>query len=195
MALGWNGDDNNTTSISLKLVAVTWPVEKTRENEPKLVVKAKNESTGYYELTNDKHSQVEWRVVSIRTSHNGKTGRDEVRWFVACLQDGDERYYIDATMTNASKDLANHLLANIWKDVKISLYLNQDKREWKQWDYYPSASVKTPNGEHTPTHLDYKNLDKIKLWDEIKAQEEVTNPVESPDRDTAWDIDIEDVPF
>lgn len=188
MALGWTGEVSNVNNISLKLVAEAWPTEV----QPKLVVKAKNEDTGKYELTEDRYQKISGKVISIRTSHNGKEGLKEVKGFVACLQDGDERYYIDATMTNASKDIANHILASIGQVVSIGLYLNKNQ--------YPTASVKLENGEYAPTHFEFNGLDKDKLWDAIKAQEADTTADNSATVEDVADVfdqesEIEDLPF
>ena len=173
MALKNGNVEENGNSISLKLVAEAWPTKV----QPKFVKKIKTPE-GKWELSNESFSEVAGEVVNIKTSHNWKTWMKEVKGFVVILQDGDERYYIDSTMSNASKDLANHLLASIWQRVVVKLYLNKTE--------YPTASIKLANGDFAPTALDFKGLDKNKLWDMIKAQEPVKLTEE---------ISVEDIPF
>lgn len=183
MALG-NGNDGAGSSISLKLVAQQGDKDVSKKIEqPRLVVKEKNEATGKYELTDTKYSQLSGEVVSMRSSHNGKSGKDEVKGFVACIKDGDETYYIDSTMTNASKDLANHLLASIGKVVSISLYVNKNN--------FPTASVKLADGSFAPTHMPYNALDRDQLWLDIKAQEATKDSADASSDEVA----VEDLPF
>ena len=146
----------------LKLVAPQGPTEEF----PKFVVQWGKEEN--YELTDESYTKVRGMVDNIKTTHNGKTGKDEVKWFEAIIVDGDESYVIKTTMSNASKDLANHLLAMVWVTdfINISLYLNKNK--------YPSSSVKLDNEEFAPTSLDFKGLDKNALWESIKGQEPVS---------------------
>lgn len=179
MALGWENEGSNKNIVSLKLVAPQGPTEEF----PKFFVKQKNEATGKYEITDTSYGKISGVVKSIRTSHNGKTGKQEVKGFVVCMEDGDDRYYIDATMTNASKDIANHVLANIGERLEISLYLNKNQ--------YPTASVKE-GGDFATTHMDFKGLDKDALWDAIKAQEDEVKQAPSEGSDV---IEDEDLPF
>jgi len=103
-------------------------------------LKEKNEATGKYELTGQAFSSLSGVVKSIKTTHNGKEGMKEVKGFSLFLEDGDERYFIDATMTNASKDLANMALTNIGNKINISVYLNKAG--------YPSISAKLEDGAY-----------------------------------------------
>ena len=153
---------NWTAGKYLKLVAPQWPTDEF----PKFVAKAKNEATWKYELTDESYTKVSWTVESMKTTHNWKEGQAEVKGWSAKLVDWEEVYYLDATMSNASKDLANHLLGNIWSKVNISLYINNNK--------YPASSVKTDDGEFAPTSLSFKWLDKNELYDKIKGQEPVS---------------------
>ena len=177
MALGNNNE--GIKAINLKLVAKQGDPDTplTKEDAPKFVKKDED-----FNLTNETYTQVKGKINKIKTSHNGKSWQKEVKGFVIEMEDDGEKYYIDSTMSNASKDLANHALANIGKEVVITLYLNKSN--------YPASVVKTLNGEHTPSHFDFKGLDKNALWDAIKAQEEQevgTNKEEG--------FSVEDIPF
>lgn len=175
MALG-NNNNNEFKSKSLKLLAEAGPTTV----KPTLALKKKNEATGKYELSWEVFSNISWVIKGIKTSHNWKTWMKEVKWFVLTLEDWDERYYIDATMTNASKDLANMWLVNIWNNVNISLYLN------KNW--YPSVSVKLDDWSFAKWKFQYP-LDKDLLWNAIKEQEYV------PQEGSNNEINIEDIRF
>lgn len=182
------GNGNNETSgINLKLVAQKWPTEVF----PKFAVKVKWEDWKW-EVTEETYTKCWGVVTSMKTTNNGKTGHDEVKWFEATLKDWDDTYIIDSTMSNAAKDLANHLLGSIGKKVNISLYLNSNE--------YPSASVKLDDGAHAPTALDFKGLDKDELYDKIKDQEapkkEVKEaPKKETKKETKEEVSVDDIPF
>jgi len=170
-------ENSNSTGENykyVKLVAPQWPTEEF----PKFVVQGWKEEN--YALTDETYTKLSWVVSSIKTTHNGKTGKDEVRGFEAVITDGEENVVIKSTMSNASKDLANHLLGNVWKEVKISLYINNNS--------YPASSVRDAGGEFAPTHLPFKGLDRDELYNEIKGQEK-----EAPVKEES--ITPEDVPF
>lgn len=184
MAL-WNwGETSN--GVNLKLIAVQGSKVKGKEDAPKFGVQEKAEN-GKYE-TVDTYTQLSGVVKSISSTETGE-GHDRVRGFKLILQDGDETYYIDSTMTNASKDLANHALASIGKFIKISLYLNKNN--------YPSASVKLQDDSYAPTEFNFKDLDKDTLWEAIKAQE----GAKQEEEEVKWaekqeeTVDFEDLPF
>ena len=168
----WGGDSANTKF--LKLVSEAGPTETL----PKFVLKEKNAETGHYDETESTYTKVSGVVEKIRTTHNGKTGQKEVKGFILTLLDWGERYNIDSTVRQASKDIVNVALVNVGQKINISLYLNPKG--------YPSASIKDDEGEHSDVKyaFDPKNpLDTNQLWDDIKAQEPI------------WDTDIEDLPF
>lgn len=168
MALG----NKSKGAINLKLVAKQGDPDSplTKEDAPKFVKKDED-----FNLTNETYTQIKGKINKIKTSHNGKSWQKEVKGFVIEMEDDGEKYYIDSTMSNASKDLANHALANIGKEVVISIYLNKSN--------YPASVVKTLNGEHTPSHFHYEGLDKNALWDAIKAQEESNSEEEITEGD------------
>jgi hypothetical protein len=149
------GKKNSGSSISLKLVAEVWPTKI----RPKFVVKDKDT----YQLTDSEYTEISWVLKSIETTNNWKTWIKEVKGFKFVIQDWEERYYVDTTLSNASKDLGNSLLANIGKELVISLYINKTE--------YPTASVKTKDWNFVETFVPYNELDKEKLWLAIKSQE------------------------
>ena len=157
MALSNGNEASTSNNIYLKLVAEAWPTT----TRPHLEKKAKNEATGKYELTWEKFTKIDWVIKNIKSSHNGKTGMKEVKGFSFWLQDWDETYYIDATMTNASKDLANMVLNNIGKKVSLSFYLNKSG--------YPSTSWKDETWAYLNGLMAYP-LDKNALWNAIDEQ-------------------------
>lgn len=171
MALGNGNEGTTSNNIYLKLVAEAGPTT----TRPFLEKKTKNEATGKYELTWETFTKIDGTIKNIKSSHNGKTGMKEVKGFSFWLQDGDETYYIDATMTNASKDLANMVLNNIGKKVSLSFYLNKSG--------YPSVSGKDEAGEYLKGLMAYP-LDKNALW--LAIDEQTTKKDE---------ISLEDVPF
>ena len=85
-------------------------------------------------------------------------------------------YVVESTITNASKDLLNSLLVNIWETLKVSLYLN------KNW--YPTSSVKLDNWNYAQTAFEYNKLDMKELFNAIE-------------KNTEWsvELDISDIPF
>lgn len=167
-------EETSGSSVNLKLVAEQWPTKEF----PKFVVKAKG-ADWTWGLSDESYSKISGTLSFISTTHNGKTGKQEVKGFKFCLVDWEEKIYVDTTLTNASKDLWNHLLANIGKEVLISLYLN--------WKDYPSASVKYKDWTHTSTSQPFDKLDREKLWLDIKAQEAV--------KEVSSDIDMDAIPF
>ena len=86
-------------------------------------------------------------------------------------------YVLDSTITNASKDLLNALLANVGVVLNVALYVNKNN--------YPASSVKLENGNYAQTKLEFQEASPTKLYEQIKAQEEerVEDGVELADLD------------
>ena len=169
MALG-NNDKENSTIISLKLLAEAWPTTVRPTFE---------EQDSEFKPTGKTFSKISGKVIWVYTTHNGKTGIKEVKWYRAKIVDGDETYFVKATTSNASKDLFNHFAGSIGEVVNVNLYLN-DK-------WYPTASVKLADGSHSSTVIPFNEVKPQLLWDTIKE-------METPN--VKWDdISIEDIPF
>lgn len=173
MAL-WNWNIQEKKYINLKLISVPWPCEK--HEAPKFVVLDKD-----YKETEEKYSSISWIVKFIKWTHtpaNPKRRMQDIYWFKAFIEDLDEVYVIESTITNASKDLLNSLLWNKDNKVDISLYLNKNM--------YPSSAVKI-NWEYAVTRLDFKWLDWVTIFNEIEKV--------FPPKKIDESIDINDLPF
>lgn len=174
MALGnWNewGDKN---FINLKLVAIPGPIEK-KDDEPKFV-----KLDWDFKETEEKFTQVSWKLLKIKPTYT-KITRWEVFGFKAFIEDNEEIYVVESTITNASKDMLNSLLTQIWGEyIKINVYLNKNK--------YPTACVKNASGEHVAQKFDFASLDTKALYDEVVSLYEFTDGNNE-------DINVEDVPF
>lgn len=179
-----NWDEKVYENTYLKLIAQTWPTEE----KPVFQVKKKNEAWVYEML--EKYTEVTWIFKGIRATHNGKTGRDEVRGFSIMLQDEEDenkRVFIEATLTNASKDLANALvgLSYLGERVKIQTYLNKQK--------YPSMSIKDAEWSRIEGFLKYP-LNKDELYKLIQEAEEDLKG-DNKEEEKWVEINLEDVPF
>jgi hypothetical protein len=153
MAL-WN-TDSNKKYVNLKLVAVAWPVEKV--DWPKFVKLWEN-----FEETWESYTRVSWKLTWIKPTFTPKKGKMwDIYWFKAILEDGDEVVVIESTITNASKDLLNWLLASKDKVVEVSLYIN------KNW--YPTSSVRV-DWNFSETYLPFNQIDNIKLFNWISEK-------------------------
>ena len=164
-----NWTESNKKFFNLKLVSEVWPTTEM----PKLVLLWDD-----FKPTDTTFNKVEWVLKKIKWSFSPAKWRMwDIYWFKAFLEDWEEVYVIDSTITNASKWLLNALLTSIWKEVKVSLYLN------KNW--YPSTSVRLWDWNFAQTAFDFQNLDWKKLYDKILE-------LDTSDND---DIRIEDIPF
>lgn len=174
MAL-WNNQENNKNYINLKLVATPGPLEN-RLDWPKLVKLWED-----YKETGETFTNVVWTLKWIKPTFTpAKWKRWDIFWFKAFLEDWEEIYVIESTITNASKDLLNALLNSKWNFVKISLYVN------KNW--YPTSSVRNELDWFVEWHIkDFKSLTPSLLhW----AIEDVFT-VETKSNE----ISVEDIPF
>lgn len=169
-----NSENTSTGSVKyLKLEAEAGPTSI----KPYFVEKIKNED-GSYGIGTERYTKVSGVIESVRTTHNGKTGIKEVKGFSIKMKDKDETYFIDSTMKNASKDLANMALASIGLEVQFDVYLNKNG--------YPTSFGKTLDGTKLDGQLPYP-LDGKVLWEEIKKQE--------PRKDADEGISVSDIPF
>jgi len=148
----------------LKLIAEQWPTQEF----PTFTKEVKNEAGEY--VLGDSFNRITWTVVSIKTTHNGKTGKQEVKGFQVEMKDGDETYVLESTMKHASKELANTALVNIGNVISVSPYLNKAQ--------YPTLSIRLngKDGDWAKGKYEYEELltDLNPLWDDIKAQENTT---------------------
>jgi len=159
------------TFINLKLVAPAWPTEE----QPKFVKLGED-----FKLTNEKFSELKGKLIKLKntfTPAKGKMG--DIYWFKAFFEDWEEIYVVESTITNASKDLLNTLLVNIWTVLKVNLYLNKSQ--------YPTSSIKLEDWGWAETAMAFNEIDVKELYNRIWALD--TQPENNED------INIEDVPF
>jgi len=162
-----NGEGGNKTFINLKLVATPGPTK----DKPTLV-----KLDADFKETDETFTNVSGKLTGLKktfTAAKGKMG--DIYWFKAFIEDGEEVYVIESTITNASKDLLNSLIPNIGEQVKISLYLN--KKE------YPTASVRGVDDKFVKQALDFKDLDTVALYNAI------------PEGKKEEEIDVDNLPF
>jgi len=165
-----NGEGGDKTFINLKLKSTVWPTEE----QPKFVKLDEN-----FKETNEDYSEMKGKLTKIKATHTpAKWQMGDIYWFKAFLEDWEEIYVIESTITNASKDLLNALLVNVWTTLKINLYLNKNK--------YPSSSVKLEDWNWAQTSMAYNEIDTAKLYDAIVAME---GPVKEEG------VSMSDVPF
>lgn len=174
MLWNWN-NESNKTYVNLKLVSVPWPISD-KNDAPKLVVLWDN-----FQPTDKTFTKIKWKLNWIKSTFTPKKGKMwDIYWFKAFIEDGEEVYVIESTITNASKDLLNSLLSAKDKVVDISLYLN------KNW--YPTSSTRWEDWDFIAWALDFKSLTPQVLTDAINStfvkKEEVSN-----------EINVEDIPF
>ena len=168
-----NGEWGGKTFINLKLVSVVWPCEK--EDAPKFAVLGAD-----FNETGESHNQVQGKLTKLTPSFTPAKGKmGDIFGFKAFIEDGEEVYVIESTITNASKDLLNSLVANIGEVLKINLYLNKNA--------YPTASVKLENGDWAKTLLPFNEIDNKKLFDAI--------PSADAKEEKGSDISATDIPF
>ena len=169
----WKNEDKNF--INLKLTATAWETDIS----PVFTVLGAD-----FKETAETYSQVKWKLIKINptfTPAKGKMG--DIYWFKAFLEDGDEMYVVESTITNASKDLLNALLVNIGIVLSISLYLN--KRS------YPTASVKLEDWNWAQTAFEFSALDNKALYEKmVEIQEPKVVKVEDE-----WEATAENMPF
>lgn len=172
MALGnWNNNDTKEF-VNLKLSSVVWPTD-----EKPMFVKLWAD----FKETSEKYSMVEWKLIKIKWSFTPAKWRMwDIYWFKAFFEDEKYIYVIESTITNASKDLLNALLVNLWKELKVVLYLN------KNW--YPTSSVKLADWNYAQTAFEYNKLDIKELFNAI----EKTNEWKENVTNDSW-INIEDI--
>ena len=167
-----NGQWEGKTFINLKLVAVAGPIDS-KADAPKFVKMDEN-----FKPTNETFTNVSGLLTKIKptfTAAKGKMG--DIYGFKAFLEEGEEVYVIESTITNASKDILNSLIPNIGKKLAISVYTNKNQ--------YPTGSVRDEDGQFVDQVLPFKDLDNVKLHGMIPAEEAPTN----------GDIQPEDIPF
>ena len=166
----------NKTYVNLKLVSTVWPVEK--EDAPKLV-----KLNSDYKETGESFTQVSWILKWIKGTHTPAKGKMwDIYWFKAFIEDWQEVYVIESTITNSSKDILNSLLTCKDSEVKISVYLN------KNW--YPTGSVRGWDDAFVKQAFEFKEATREKLYPKIA---EVFKP-ETKEDNNEW-INIEDIPF
>ena len=173
MAL-WNSTENNKTYINLKLVSVPGPCEK--QDSPKFYVLWDD-----FQLTDKSYTKIKWKLTWIKSTFTPKKGKMwDIYWFKAFLEDGDEIYVIESTITNASKDILNNLLTSKDKVVEVSVYLN------KNW--YPTWSIKLEDWNFAPWFMDFKSITPQGLTDGI-------NNTFVKKEENSWELNIWDIPF
>lgn len=184
-----NNDSVEKTFINLKLVATPWVTDV----QPKFVVLWND-----FKETGETYSQVEGKLIKIKgsfTPAKGKMGDIYgFKAFIEDIEDGDEMYVIESTITNASKDLLNSIVDNVGKHLKVNLYLNKNG--------YPTSSVKTPDGEWAKTKFEFNAIDIPSLYNSIQDAEKNVHTTDVNDismtkeeLDRKDSISIEDVPF
>ena len=175
MALSnWNIQEDNKTFVNLKLKSTVWPTEE----RPVFVVLGDD-----FKETKETYSKAKGKLLKIKgTFTPAKWRMGDIYGFKAFLEDGDEIYVIESTITNASKDLLNALLVNIGKVLDIWLYLNKNG--------YPTSSVKLSgnfeDGNWAQTAFEYNQIYIKKLYEKI---EELNAEKEGEE------IQNEDIPF
>lgn len=174
----WKEEVKNYTNV--KLVSVPWPVTD-KKDSPRFAVLWDN-----YELTDKYFTQIKWKVTWIKSTFTPKKWKMwDIYWFkvfISDIENPNNVLVIESTITNASKDLLNALINSKDKVVNISLYLNKNG--------YPTASVKTEDGNFIQWALDFKTLN----WETLKAKvDEVFKSSEQEIKSN--DINLEDIPF
>lgn len=148
----WSGSSKNY--INLKLVATPWPVGK--EDAPYFEKQVEFKPTG------ENFTKVSWVLTHIKPTFTPKKGKMwDIYGFKAYLEDWNEIYVIESTITNASKTLLNDLLNNKGKNLELSLYINKSG--------YPSSSVRE-NGNFVEWMFKFKDLDNVKLHTAISEK-------------------------
>lgn len=175
----WN--ETEKTYINLKLIAVVWPVEDIKRDAPKFIKLDKE-----FKPIGETFTKVSGKLSWVKKTFTPKKGKMwDIYWFKAFLdQEDGSVVVIESTITNASKDLLNALLANKGKQIEISLYLNKNK--------YPTSSVREA-GEFVPTYVKFNEIDTIELFNSIEkvfVKDEDDEVNQGSD-----DINIEDIPF
>ena len=151
----WGGEDKNF--INLKLTSTPWPIDS-KDDAPYFERQIDFKSTG------EKYTSLSGKLVKIKGTHTPAKGKmGDIYWFRAFFEDGDDIYVVDSTITNASKDLLNALLANVWVVLSIALYVNKNN--------YPASSVKLENGNYAQTKLDFQEASPTNLYEQVKEQE------------------------
>jgi len=167
-----NGKSDDKTFINLKLSSTVWPTDEA----PKFV-----KLDEAFKETGDTYSQLEGKLIKIKGTYTPAKGKmGDIYWFKAFIEDGEEICVIESTITNASKDLLNSLLLNVWEVISISLYLNKHK--------YPSSAVKWEDWKWVDTYMVYNEIDNVKLYNKAKELEEGNKPEEE-------ELTVEQVPF
>ena len=171
----WNNSEKEF--MNLKLSSTVWPTD-----EKPMFVKLGAD----FKETDEKYSFIEWKLIKVKWTHSpAKWKMWDIYWFKAFFEDEGMIYVVESTITNASKDLLNALLVNIWEVLKVTLYLN------KNW--YPTSSVKLDNWNYAQTAFEYNKLDMKELFNAIESvSEEVVDTKTSA---TKKEIDISDIPF
>ena len=177
MALNNGNEGEDKTFINLKLTSTVWPVEDIKKDAP-VFTKLWDD----YKPTWETFKNVSWKLLKLKSSFTPAKGRMwDIYWFKAFIEDGEEIYVIESTITNASKDLLNALLTQVGNEVKIWVYLNKN--------LYPSSSVRNSNDEFVEQRFDFKSLDTVTLHAEI----DIVCP--NTKEEDNWDISIGDIEF
>lgn len=170
----WNWTESNKKYINLKLVSVSWPVEN-KNDAPKFYVLWDD-----FQLTDTAYTKIKWKLTWIKSTFTPKKWKMwDIYGFKAFLEDWDEVYVIESTITNASKDMLNNLINSKDKVVEISLYLNKNN--------YPASSVKDEAWNFVQWVIDFKSITPQWLTDAINKT--------FVKKEESSEINVEDIPF
>lgn len=164
MAL-WNGWGSEKTFINLKLTAEVWPTTV----KPVLVELGED-----FKPTGRSFSSVSGVLKKLKSSFTPKKGKMwDIYWFKAFIEDGDEMYVIESTITNASKELLNSLINNIWTHLEITVYLNKNgypTSVTKSWGEYVDKAIE--NFKDVTTESLFTLLKEVEVvWREVTVDE------------------------
>lgn len=178
MAL-WNAAGSSATYVNLKLT-------KTRDEKPAFVRQVD------FKDTDEAYTQVKGKLKSLKGSFTPKGGKNKYDTYGAKIQleDGDEIYAIDTTITNASKDMLNGLLsAAVGDEVTLIAYENKA-------GYAASGAIKDETAQGAdkffPNFIawsdDYKVNFKDLIFKELDSRK-------APEEVAREDVSMEDIPF
>jgi len=169
-----NSEWGDKKFINLKLTSEPGPTKE----QPKFVVLWDD-----FKETEERYSELKGKLTKLVWTHTPPKGkRGDVYGFKAFFEDttegANEIYVIESTLTNASKDLLNALLANMWVELKINLYLNKNE--------YPTSSVKLADGNWAQTSMEFNKIDTKELYEQL----------EGLNKEKEWEeITVENMPF
>ena len=171
-----NGNSEDKTFINLKLTATPWVTTEV----PKFTVVGED-----FKLTDEAYSGVKGKLIKIKGSFTPAKGHmGDIYGFKAFLEDWEEIYVIESTITNASKDLLNALLVNVGQVLKVKLYLNKNG--------YPTSSVKLEDGNWAQTAFEFNQIDNKELYNKV-VELEKAGPEAEPDKEEG--VSVSDIPF